>query len=71
MTTTWISEDGEPVDKKISIIGWFLVMVRGALIILVITTGLVFKLFFRVFEKPMFRNRRPLTPYITIFVSKI
>ena len=71
MTTTWISEDGEPVDKKISIIGWFLVMVRGALIILVITTGLVFKLFFRVFEKPMFRNRRPLTPYITIFVSRI
>ena len=71
MTTTWISEDGEPVNKKISIIGWFLVMVRGALIILVITTGLVFKLFFRVFEKPMFRNRRPLTPYITIFVSKI
>ncbi len=39
MTTTWISEDGEPVDKKISIIGWLLVMVRGALIILVITTG--------------------------------
>ena len=71
MTTTWISEDGEPVDKKISIIGWLLVMVRGALIILVITTGLVLKLFFRVFEKPMFRNRRPLTPYITIFVSRI
>ena len=56
MTTTWISEDGEPVDKKISITGWFLVMVRGALIILVIITGLVFKLFFRVFEKPLFRN---------------
>ena len=48
MTTTWISEDGEPVDKKISIIGWLLVMVRGALIILVITTGLVFKLFFSI-----------------------
>ena len=71
MTTTWISEDGEPIDKKISFLGWLLLFARGATIIFVITIGLFLKCSLRLFEKPLFGNRRPVTPYITVLVSRV
>ncbi len=71
MTTTWISEDGEPVSEKISISGWVLVFIRGCAILLVILIGLVLKFLLRFFEKPLFGDRRPATPFITVLVSKI
>ena len=71
MTTTWISEDGEPVSKKISISGWVLVFIRGCAILLVISIGLVLKLLLRCLEKPLFGDMRPATPFITVLVSKI
>ena len=71
MTTTWISEDGEPIDKKISIFGWVLVLSRGSAIIFFIFIGLILKFVLRVFEKPLFGGRRPVTPYITVLVSRI
>jgi len=71
LTTTWISDDGEPIDKKISIYGWVLLFTRGGAIIFVITIGLFLKFFLRLFEKPLFGNRRPLTPHITVLVSRI
>ena len=71
MTTTWISEDGEPVSKKISIFGWMRVFSRGSAIILIILFGLILKFVLRLFEKPLFGDRRPVTPYITVLVSKI
>ena len=71
MTTTWISEDGEPIDKKISFLGWLLLFTRGATIIFVITIGLFLKCSLRLFEKPLFGNRRPVTPYITVLVSRV
>ena len=71
MTTTWISEDGEPIDKKISFLGWLLLFTRGGTIILVITIGLFLKCSLRLFERPLFGNRRPVTPYITVLVSRV
>ena len=71
MTTTWISEDGEPIDKKISFLGWLLLFTRGGTIIFVITIGLFLKCSLRLFEKPLFGNRRPVTPYITVLVSRV
>ena len=71
MTTTWISEDGEPVSKKISIFGWMRVFSRGSAIIFIILFGLILKFVLRLFEKPLFGDRRPVTPYITVLVSKI
>ena len=71
MTTTWISEDGEPIDKKISFLGWLLLFTRGGTIIFVITIGLFLKCSLRLFEKPLFGNRRPVTPYITVSVSRV
>ena len=71
MTTTWISEDGEPIDKKISFFGWLLLFSRGGMIIFVITIGLFLKCSLRLFEKPLFGNRRPVTPYITVLVSRV
>ena len=71
MTTTWISEDGEPIDKKISFLGWLLLFTRGATIIFVITIGLFLKCSLRLFEKPLFGNRRPVTPHITVLVSRV
>jgi 1-acyl-sn-glycerol-3-phosphate acyltransferase len=71
LTTTWISEDGEPIDKKISLFGWLLLFSRGGMIIFVITISLFLKLSLRLFEKPLFGNKRPITPYITVLVSRI
>ena len=71
MTTTWISEEGEPIDKKISIFGWMRVFSRGSAIIFIILFGLILKFVLRLFEKPLFGDRRPVTPYITVLVSKI
>ena len=71
MTTTWISEEGEPIDKKISIFGWMRVFSRGSAIIFIILFGLILKFVLRLFEKPLFCDRRPVTPYITVLVSKI
>ena len=71
MTTTWISEEGEPIDKKISIFGWMRVFSRGSAIIFIILFGLILKFVLRLFEKPVFGDRRPVTPYITVLVSKI
>ena len=71
MTTTWISEDGEPISKKISISGWVLVFIRGCAILLVISIGLVLKFLLRFLEKPLFGDMRPATPFITVLVSKI
>ena len=71
MTTTWISEDGEPIDKKISFLGWLLLFTRGGTIIFVITIGLFLKCSLRLFERPLFGNRRPVTPYITVLVSRV
>jgi len=71
LTTTWISEDGEPTDKKISFFGWLLLISRGSAIIFVIIIGLFFKFLLRLFEKPLFKNRRPVTPFITVLVSRL
>ena len=71
MTTIWISEDGEPVSKKIPISGWVLVFIRGCAILLVISIGLVLKFLLRFLEKPLFGDMRPATPFITVLVSKI
>jgi 1-acyl-sn-glycerol-3-phosphate acyltransferase len=71
LTTTWISEDGEPIDKKISFLGWLLLFTRGGTIIFVITIGLFLKCSLRLFERPLFGNRRPVTPYITVLVSRV
>ena len=71
MTTTWISEDGEPVSKKISIFGWVLLFSRGSAIIFIIVFGLLLKFLLRVFEKPLFGDMRPVSPQITVMVSKI
>ena len=71
MTTTWISEEGEPIDKKISIFGWMRVFSRGSAIIFIILFGLILKFVLRLFEKPLFGDRRPVTPCITVLVSKI
>ena len=71
MTTTWISENGEPVSKKISIFGWVLLFSRGSAIIFIILFGLILKFVLRLFEKPLFGDRRPVSPQITVLVSKI
>ena len=71
MTTTWISEDGEPADKKIPFFGWLLLFTRGGAIIFIIAIGLFLKFSVRLFEKPLFKNRRPVTPFITVLVSRV
>ncbi|MEJ1992890.1 MAG: lysophospholipid acyltransferase family protein [Maritimibacter sp.] len=59
----------EPV--RITPLGWLRVVLRGALMMLVLLTGLVLMLILRLFEKPIFGLKRPVTPWITQIVCTL
>ena len=69
--TTWRSPQGDLKIMEISVVGWVIVILRIVPIFVVLLVGLLLSLLFRIFEKPMFGQNRPLTPYITQAVCKI
>ncbi len=69
MSQTWAPED-EPDLPRITGVGWVRVGLRGLVIFLILTLGVLATLLLRLIEKPLFNDRRPLTPYITQWVSR-
>jgi lyso-ornithine lipid O-acyltransferase len=51
--------------------GWFLLLLRGVTLALVVYTGLVLLLLVRLIEWPVFGRSRPITPFITQGVCKM
>lgn len=70
MSTTWQSPD-QPEPVTIGPLGWALVALRGALMAVVILTGLILLLLLRLVEYPVWGPRRPLTPHITRAVCRV
>lgn len=68
--TTWRGVSA-PMPRRIGMPGWFLVALRGALLVAVIYGGLMLLLALRLLEWPVFGLRRPLTPRITQGVCRI
>ncbi len=66
---TWTSDDIPP-SHKITPMGWLRVVVRG-LAVGILTFGcLLLLLLVRLIERPLYGQRRPVTPYITQFVCR-
>ena len=69
MSATWHS-DGAPPAVPIGAAGWARVGLRGLALGLVTFGGLGLLLLVRLVERPLFGQRRPVTPHITQFVCR-
>ncbi|MFT7369690.1 MAG: 1-acyl-sn-glycerol-3-phosphate acyltransferase [Alteromonas macleodii] len=67
---TWKSDDLPP-SYHITVMGWVRVVMRGVAVGIVTFGCLVFLLVLRLIERPLFGQRRPVTPYITQFVCRV
>jgi len=68
MSTSW--EGGAPDKVVISVRGWARVLLRGISLSVLVFGCLILLLLVRLVELPLFRFRRPLTPFITQFVCR-
>lgn len=69
MSGTWQSGALVPT-ASIGAAGWLRVVWRGALLTLLVFGGLAVLLVLRLFERPIWRQHRPVTPFITQFVCR-
>ncbi len=65
----WNSDDA-PDAVELGLLGWVLVILRGVPLALLVFGGLIILLTLRLFERPLFGVRRPVTPFITQFVCR-
>ena len=66
MIGSWVEE--EINHPAIGFAGWLRIVVRGSVFALVTFGGLAILLLFRLIERPLFGESRPITPHITQFV---
>ncbi|MCH2250699.1 MAG: 1-acyl-sn-glycerol-3-phosphate acyltransferase [Cognatishimia sp.] len=70
MTPTWTGDEDYIAQRQPKGLDWLRVIRRGVPGILVIAVCLVILLLVRLIERPLFGQRRPITPYITCFVCR-
>ena len=70
MSQTWDDEE-RPEKLRIGPAGWARVAVRGSVMGTVVFGGLGLLLLTRLVERPVFKMRRPVTPWITQGVCKL
>lgn len=70
MSQTWDDEE-RPEKLRIGPAGWARVAVRGSVMGTVVFGGLGLLLLTRLVERPLFKMRRPVTPWITQGVCKL
>ena len=70
MTPTWTGNEDYIAQRKPKGLDWLRVVRRGVPGVLVIAVCLVLLLIVRLVERPLFGQRRPITPYITCFVCR-
>ena len=69
MTMRWDSE--EPVlTRRLGGMDWLRVLGRGTLLAALVFGGLLVLLLLRLIERPLFGVKRPVTPWITVFVCR-
>lgn len=69
MNLTWNPAD-EPNLPKIGPGGWLRVALRGPVLIAILLSGVLATALLRLIEVPVFKEKRPLTPYITQWVCR-
>ncbi|MCP5039340.1 MAG: 1-acyl-sn-glycerol-3-phosphate acyltransferase [Rhodobacteraceae bacterium] len=71
MSTPWDDNENYPDPVPIKLTGWLRVVLRGPVLVLVVFGGLGLLLLVRLFERPIFGQGRPVTPFITQFVCRM
>ena len=69
MSLTWAGA-APPRRRRLGAADWVRVCVRGTALALNVFGGLVLLLFLRLIERPLFRARRPVTPFVTQSVCR-
>ncbi|WP_187430760.1 hypothetical protein ROLI_020410 [Roseobacter fucihabitans] len=70
MSITW-QGGAPPPASKITWSGWILVALRGPALAFLLFGGFLVLLALRLFERPLFGQARPVTPFITVFVCRM
>ncbi len=66
----WVFTEGTPAPVRIGPLGWLVVALRLPVLVVVVFGGLLVHLTLRLFERPVFGLRRPVTPFVTQGVCK-
>lgn len=69
MSDTWYSDDEPPV-QPLEFRDWIRVIRRGLPLAMLVFGCLLILLAVRLFEAPIWGQRRPITPFITQFVCR-
>jgi 1-acyl-sn-glycerol-3-phosphate acyltransferase len=69
MSVSWQSEEA-PDAAPVGAAGWLRIVLRGLPLALLVFGGLFLLLVIRLFERPLYGVRRPVTPFITQFVCR-
>lgn len=69
MKSTWNPAE-EPPLPGITPTGWLRVFARGIVVVLILLTGVLITLLLRLIEVPIFKQNRPLSPYLTQWVAR-
>lgn len=69
MNQTWESDE-PPTKLTVSFGGWLRVILRGALLGTLVFGSLLILLLLRLIERPICGLKRPITPWVTVFVCR-
>ncbi|MFU1476872.1 lysophospholipid acyltransferase family protein [Roseovarius sp. C7] len=70
MNVTW-DGDGEDTSRPISAGGWLRVVLRAVALVTILLAGVVVKLLLRLVEYPIYREKRPISPWVTKTVCRM
>ncbi|WP_375227760.1 lysophospholipid acyltransferase family protein [Roseobacter sp. S98] len=70
MTPTWYGDAPPPDMPPPGPAGWARIVLRGVPLLCLVLGGLVLMLLLRLIERPVFGEKRPVTPFITVFVCR-
>ncbi len=68
MSTPWWNSDVPFEFPRVTAAGMLRTLLKGAALILLVFGGLAVLLVLRLIERPVYGQRRPITPYLTVFV---
>ncbi len=69
MSSTW-DKGSHPDMPKVTVAGWMRIILRAAALIVLVFGGLILLLLLRLIERPLYGQRRPITPFLTQFVCR-
>ncbi len=65
----WLSTEPPPIIS-VTLLGWIIAILKGVQIGFIVIFGLCILMILRCIEYPLFRDNRPITPYITQIVCR-